>query len=296
LDGLLISFHVHFFPNCTRYQCFLLLFFSNQKFYEQEITKCIIVQETITYLSPLHPQKTTHKHVAFTVFLYRQKVSSSPESYSPKNGVLSYFIASIDLELFTTSPKPPIFNLSNNKSIINFLTPPHFSSKLEVTFIDCPMEYHLWWDKENPQILTITPYPLSQNLPPFKKNPCSSYFFLATAIKDLFHFSLEKKGNQTIKKEKIKKSRPKKKKIFSAIIKRKKYNTQKGCFKILLKCKHPIFPPYNTPSVPLLDPSLSLRIIPPVNKYPLRSSPPTPLITKFQERTIINVIPAILWI
>ena len=59
-------------------------FFSNQKFYEQEITKCIIVQETITYLSPLHPQKTTHKHVAFTVFLYRQKVSSSPESYSPK--------------------------------------------------------------------------------------------------------------------------------------------------------------------------------------------------------------------
>jgi len=121
-------------------------FFSNQKFYEQEITKCIIVQETITYLSPLHPQKTTHKHIAFTVFLYRQKVSSSPESYSPKNGVLSYFIASIDLELFTTSPKPPIFNLSNIKSIIkiNFLPPPsHFSSKLEVTFIDCPMEYHL---------------------------------------------------------------------------------------------------------------------------------------------------------
>lgn len=141
-------------------------FFSNQKFYEQEFTKCIIVQETITYLSPLHPQKTTHKHVAFTVFLYRQKVSSSPESYSPKNGVLSYFIASIDLELFTTSLKPPIFNLSNIKSIIkiNFLPPPHFSSKLEVTFIDCPMEYHLWWDKKNPQILKITP--LSQNLPP----------------------------------------------------------------------------------------------------------------------------------
>jgi hypothetical protein len=115
-----------FFPNCTRYQ-YLLLLFSNQKFYEQEITKCIIVQETITYLSPLHPQKTTHKHVAFTVFLYRQKVSSSPESYSPKNGVLSYFIASIDLELFTTSPKLPIFNL-NIKSInkINFLPHPIF--------------------------------------------------------------------------------------------------------------------------------------------------------------------------
>ena len=93
------------------------------------------------------------------------------ESYSPKkNGVLSYFIANIDLELFTTtSPKPPIFNLSNIKSIIkiNFLPPPsHFSSKLEVTFIDCPMEYHLWWDKKNPQILKITPYyPLSQ-IPP----------------------------------------------------------------------------------------------------------------------------------
>jgi len=29
----------------------------NKKFYEQEITKCIIVQETITYLSPLHPSK-----------------------------------------------------------------------------------------------------------------------------------------------------------------------------------------------------------------------------------------------
>merc|ERR1719483_1978253 len=120
-------------------------FFRTRNFMNKKLRNVSLCKKQLPICHLYTLKKTTHKHVAFTVFLYRQKVSSSPESYSPKNGVLSYFIASIDLELFTTSPKPPIFNLSNNKSIINFLTPtpPHFSSKLELTFIDCPMEYHL---------------------------------------------------------------------------------------------------------------------------------------------------------
>jgi len=53
----------YIFPQIVlfRHQYLLLYFrtrnFMNKKFYEQEITKCIIVQETITYLSPLHPSK-----------------------------------------------------------------------------------------------------------------------------------------------------------------------------------------------------------------------------------------------
>ena len=53
-------------------------FFRTRNFMNKKLRNVSLCKETITYLSPLHPQKTTHKHVAFTVFLYRQKVSSSP--------------------------------------------------------------------------------------------------------------------------------------------------------------------------------------------------------------------------
>lgn len=118
-----IFLHI-FSPNCSRYQ-YLLLLFSNQKFYEQEITKCIIVQETITYLSPLYPSKNNTQTRSLYSFFVPPKSKFLPWELFSKNGVLSYFIASIDLELFTTSPKPPIFNLSNIKSIIKINFLPH---------------------------------------------------------------------------------------------------------------------------------------------------------------------------
>ena len=170
-----------FSPNCTKYTILTsFLFFEPEILWTRNYEMYHCARNNYLFVTSTPSKNNTQTRSLYSFFVPPKSKFLPLESYSPKkNGVLSYFIANIDLELFTTSPKPPIFNLSNNKSIINFLTPPHFSSKLEVTFIDCPMEYHLWWDKKNPQILTITPYPLSQNLPPFKKNPCSSYFFLS---------------------------------------------------------------------------------------------------------------------
>jgi len=72
------------FPNCTKYNTYLL-FFSNQKFYEQEITKCIIVQRNNYLFVTSTPSKNNTQTRSLYSFFVPPKSKFLPlESYSPK--------------------------------------------------------------------------------------------------------------------------------------------------------------------------------------------------------------------
>ena len=135
------------------------------------------------------------------------------------------------------------------------------------------MEYHLWWDKKILKFLKLPPTPFLKIPPPQKK---SLFKLFLPRYRHQRPLPLFFKKREIDKKEKIKKSRPKKKKIFSAIIKRKKYNTQKGCFKILLKCKHPIFPPTIPPRSPFWTPLSAYELLPRKTNTPYATAPYPP--------------------
>ena len=123
LDGLLTSFFIHFFPNCTSYQ-YLLLSFEPEILWTRNYEMYHCARNNYLFVTSTPSKNNTQTRSLYSFFV-PPKSKFLPWELFSKNGVLSYFIASIDLELFTTSPKPPIFNLSNIKSIIkiNFLPP-----------------------------------------------------------------------------------------------------------------------------------------------------------------------------
>lgn len=85
LDGLFISFYLYF-PQIVLDINTYFFFFRTRNFMNKKLRNVSLCKKQLPICHLSTPQKTTHKHVAFTVFLYRQKVSSSPESYSPKMG------------------------------------------------------------------------------------------------------------------------------------------------------------------------------------------------------------------